>query len=147
MSNFEVTYSIVKALVLPAVRRRSKNSNGLQIKIMNKMKRFIDIKDVFSRLEPDCLISNTGRGFECVESVVRIANYKVKEIKLNNCWRQNSPSFWSLFASSTKPRSYCADCKKWNIFSVLYTYVRYISMKVLWHHQNGIKSIMRSYIF
>ena len=85
MSNFEVTYSIVKALVLPAVRRRSKNSNGLQIKIMNKMRRFIDTKDVFSRLKPDCLISNTGRGFECVESVVRIANYKVKEIKLNNC--------------------------------------------------------------
>ena len=56
----------------------------MQIKIMNKMRRFIDIKDVFSRLEPDCLISNTGRGFECVESVVGIANYKVKEKKLNN---------------------------------------------------------------
>ena len=51
---------------------------------MNKMRQFIDIKDVFSRLEPDCLISNTGRSFECVESVVGTANYKVKEIKLNN---------------------------------------------------------------
>ena len=48
------------------------------------MRRFIDIKDVFSRLEPDCLISNTGKGFECVESVVGTANCKVKEIKLKN---------------------------------------------------------------
>ena len=36
MSNFELTYTIGKALVLPEVRRIYKNSNGMQIKIINE---------------------------------------------------------------------------------------------------------------
>ena len=56
MSDFECTYSIGKALVLPAVTRRYENSNGLQIKIINNMRRFLGIKKVLGRPEPDNFI-------------------------------------------------------------------------------------------
>ena len=81
MSDFECTYSIGKTLVLPEVTRRYENSNGLQIKIINNMRRLLGIKKVLGRPEPDNFIVNTGRCFKCAESTVGTAHYKKKKMK------------------------------------------------------------------
>ena len=75
MSDFECTYSIGKTLVLPEVTRRYENSNGLQIKIINNMRRLLGIKKVLGRPEPDNFIVNTGSCFKCAESTVGTAHY------------------------------------------------------------------------
>ena len=38
ISNFQYTYQLGKALVLPAVQKRYENSNGLSTKLLDKMK-------------------------------------------------------------------------------------------------------------
>ena len=48
-SNFEFTYELGKSLVLPNIERRYRNSNGLQIKIINKRKRILGIELVNNR--------------------------------------------------------------------------------------------------
>lgn len=75
MSNIEFTYSIEKALLLLAVRRRYENPNGLQMKIINKTRRFLSIEEVLGRDEPDNFITDFGRFFKCVESIFRTAHY------------------------------------------------------------------------
>ena len=75
ISNIEFTYSIEKVLLLPTVRRRYENSNGFQMKIINKTRRFLSIEEVLGRAEPDNFIANTARFFKCVEPIFRTAHY------------------------------------------------------------------------
>ena len=73
-SSFEFTYSIGKALGFSADRRRCENSNGLQIKIVNKMRRFLGIQEVLGHPKPDKFIAITRRCFKCVESIAGTAH-------------------------------------------------------------------------
>ena len=114
MSNFEFTYSIGKALVLPAVRRRYERSNGLHIKIINKMRRFLGIKEVLVRPEPENFIANTGRCFKCVESIVGTAHYKIKQKKMNSKLKTKCSKCLKFICKQhqAKVQFLCADCEK-----------------------------------
>ena len=129
MSDFECTYSIGKTLVLPEVTRRYENSNGLQIKIINNMRRLLGIKKVLGRPEPDNFIVNTGRCFKCAESTVGTAHYKKK--KMNNKLRTKWSKCLKFICKQhqAEVQFVCTDCEKWNIFSTSYTYVRFVRKK------------------
>ena len=129
MSDFECTYSIGKTLVLPEVTRRYENSNGLQIKIINNMRRLLGIKKVLGRPEPDNFIVNTGRCFKCAESTVGTAHYKKKKMK--NMLRTKWSKCLKFICKQhqVEVQFVCTDCEKWNIFSTLYTYVRFVRKK------------------
>ena len=102
MSDFECTYSIGKALVLPAVTRRYENSNGLQIKIINNMRRFLGIKKVLGRPEPDNFIVH-WKMFQMCGVYCRNSTLQEKK-RWRTSWGRNDRSVWSLSASSTKSR-------------------------------------------
>ena len=101
MSNFELTYTIGKALVLPEVRRKYKNSNGMQIKIINETISWY--QGGTGRPELDNFLANTGN-FKCVESIVGTVYYNIKQKSWTTSWRRNDWSVWSLFGSSTTSR-------------------------------------------
>ena len=59
LSNVEFTYQLGKALVMPAIKRRyEQHSNGLQIKVLNKMRRVLGIKEVMAHPDNDIPAQN-----------------------------------------------------------------------------------------
>ena len=84
LSNVEFTYQLGKALVMPAIKRRyEQHSNGLQIKVLNKMRRVLGIKEVMARPDND-IPAQIGRCFKCVQELVGTDNYTYKRERLNN---------------------------------------------------------------
>lgn len=114
LSNFEFTYNIGKALVLPAIKRRYKDSNGLQIVVINKMRRVLGIKEVRSRPEVENICVNHGRCFKCVEAIVGTPAYKIEREKLNNKLKTKCSKCLKFIC---KPHQYqmqfiCEDCNE-----------------------------------
>ena len=68
LSNFEFTYAIGKGLVLPAIQRRYSNSNGLQIAVVNKMRRVLGIKEAMHHAAD--IPTKSGRCFKCIEAIM-----------------------------------------------------------------------------
>ena len=83
-TNFEFTYELGKSLVVPNIERRYCDSNGLQIKILNKMRRILGIEIVNYRTPTGNIKGKSGRCYKCVEAIVGNADYKKKREKLNN---------------------------------------------------------------
>ena len=84
VTDFEFTYELGKALVLPSIQRRFENPNDLQIKILNKMRRVLNIQEVNHRPQIENQRTKSGRCFKCVNEIVGTAYCKSKSEKLNN---------------------------------------------------------------
>lgn len=65
-------------------------------------------------------------------------NYKIKQKKLNNKLKTKCSKLLKFIYKKHKNevQFVWADCEKWNIFSTLYIYVRFI-IKILWRNLNG----------
>ena len=61
VTNSEFTYELEKALVLPSLQWQFKNPNGLQIKILNKMRRVLNIQEVNHRPQTENQRTKSGR--------------------------------------------------------------------------------------
>ena len=85
VTNFEFTYELGKTLVLPSIQRQFGNPNGLQIKILNKTRRVLNIQEVNHRPQIENQRTKCGRCFKCVDEIVGIADYENKREKLNIC--------------------------------------------------------------
>ena len=53
LANFEMTYNLGKELVLPAIRRRYSQSNGLKITVIYKISCFLGINALSARPQPE----------------------------------------------------------------------------------------------
>ena len=85
MSNFEMTYQLGKALVMPNVQRRYENPNGLRIAQVNKMRQVLGLEQVNYRPPAEDLEdANIGRCQRCVEELVGLPTYTQKRNKLHN---------------------------------------------------------------
>ena len=60
LTNFELTYQLGKSLVLPNIHRRYDNPNGLQISIINRIRRVLNIKEVNHLPQIENAIINCG---------------------------------------------------------------------------------------
>ena len=84
VTNFGFTYELGKALVLPCVQRRFENPNGLQIRILNKMRRGLNIQEVNHRAQIENQRTKSERCFKFVDEIFGTADYKNKCENLNN---------------------------------------------------------------
>ena len=87
MSNFEFTYQLGKALVLPSIARRYNNPDGLRVSLLHKMRQILDIPE--TRKKPTLVHIETkgtdqGRCASCVSSLTGSPGYKVGRENLNN---------------------------------------------------------------
>ena len=94
--NFEFTYQLGKALVMPKIQHRLENSNGLQIQILQKMRRVLGLPEVNVRPITNPGIAASGRCQKCVEAIVGKKNYKQDREKLNNKLKTKC-HVWSCF--------------------------------------------------
>ena len=78
VTNFEFTYVLGKALVLPSIQRRFENQSGLQIKIHNKMRHVLNIQEVNHGPQIKNQRTKSGCCFKCVDEIVGTADYKNK---------------------------------------------------------------------
>ena len=69
---------------MPKIQHSLENSNGLQIQILQKMKRVFGLPEVNVRAVTNPGIAASGRCQKCVEAIVGKKNYKQDREKLNN---------------------------------------------------------------
>ena len=79
-----MTYNLGEELVLPTIRRRYSQSNGLKITVINKIRRVLEINEVLARPQLENFNPTSGRCFKCVEAIVGKKSYEVERDKLNN---------------------------------------------------------------
>ena len=112
VTNFEFTYELGKALVLSSIQKRFENPNGLQIKILNKMRGVLNIQEVNHHPQIENQRTKSGRCFKCVDEIVGTADYKNKREKLNNKLKSKChiccQSLCKVHQKSTK--YVCEDC-------------------------------------
>ena len=92
LSNFEMTYQLGKALVLPSVERRYQNSNDLRMNILQKIPGVLGIELVNRRPSAQELVGvedgnlpAKGRCHKCVKAIPKNSPmYKQERKKLNN---------------------------------------------------------------
>ena len=72
VNNFEFTYQLGKALVLPKIRKRLENSNGMQIAVLQKVRRVLGLPEVNCRpfLDLEAAVTPIGCCHMCAESIV-----------------------------------------------------------------------------
>ena len=127
-NNFEFTYQLGKALVLQKIRRRLENSNGLQIAVLQKVRRVLGLPEVNRRPlpDPETAPTSTGRCYKCVESIVGTKTYKTDPEKMNNKLKAKC-SVCSGFICKKhqyKLEFTCEDCfEKW-YFSFFCVYLK-----------------------
>ena len=85
MSNFEFTYALGKLLVLPQIERRYANPNGLQIDLMQCIRRVLGIPEVNRRVVTSTL-AKSGLCYASVEDLVGTNMYKDRREKLNTSY-------------------------------------------------------------
>ena len=79
-----MTYNLGKELVLPAIRRRYSQSNGLKITVINKVRRVLGINEVSTRHQLENFNPTSGKRFKYVEAIVGKKSYKAEREKLYN---------------------------------------------------------------
>ena len=84
LANFEMTYNFGKELVLPAIRRRYSQSNGLKVTVIKKIRCVFGINEVSACTQLESFNPTSGRCFKCVEAIVGKKSYKAESEKLNN---------------------------------------------------------------
>ena len=113
MSNYEFTYQLGKALVLPNVERRyHAPNNGLQSDTVRKMKQILGIVDVPQ--EPRRVVADEneavrGRSSKCVAAIVGQPDYTRKQARLNNDIRVRC-TFCRVILCKTHTIALCSTC-------------------------------------
>ena len=82
-SNFNFTNQLGKALVLPIVQRRYEIRNGIQIAVMQKIRRVLGIAESNRQPQPEAPLTLSSCYYKCVEMIVGKANYKLSWKKIN----------------------------------------------------------------
>ena len=100
LSNFGLTYAIGKGIVLPAIQRRYANSNGLQIAVVNKMRRVLGIKEAMHHAVD--IPTKSDRCFKCIEAIMGSPNYMRERSRLNNKLKAKCFQAINIFAKCTK---------------------------------------------
>ena len=110
VTNFEFRYKLGKALVLPSIQWWFENPNDLQIKILNKMRRVLNIQEV--NHHPQIENQRAKSFFKCVNEIVGTTDYKNKGEKLNDKLKSKghicSQFLCKVHQKSTK--YVCEDC-------------------------------------
>ena len=72
--------------MLPKIRQTLENSNGLQIAVLQKVKRVLGLPEVNSTPMPDLetAVTPIGCSLKSVESIVDTKTYKADREKINN---------------------------------------------------------------
>ena len=110
LSNFEFTYAIGKGLVLPAIQRRYANSNGLQIAVVNKMRRVLGIKEAMHHAVD--IPTKSGRCFKCIEAIMGSPNYIRERNRLNNKLKAKCFQCNKYICKVHQVEFICGDCKQ-----------------------------------
>ena len=84
LSNFEFIYQLGKALVLPIVQQRYEIRNGIQMAVMEKIRRVLGIAELNQLPQPEAPLTYSSHCYKCVEMIVGKANYKLSRKKMNN---------------------------------------------------------------
>ena len=105
--NFEFTYQLRKALVLPKIQQRLENSNGLQIAVLQKVRSVLGLPEVNRRPlpDPETVVTQIGRCYEYVGSIVGIKIYKTDREKMNNKLKTKCRVCSGFIVKSTKTSS------------------------------------------
>ena len=110
LTNFEITYSLRKELVLPAIKRRYSQSNGLKIIVINKIRPVLGIDKVSARLQHESFNSTFGSFFKCNEAIVDKKYYKAEREKLSNKLKTECSKCQKLICNQTELQLVCEDC-------------------------------------
>ena len=70
LSNFDFTYVLGKALVLPSIQNRYQNNNGIQLPILQKLRRVLGIKETNRRPQIETPATLFGRCHVYVQETV-----------------------------------------------------------------------------
>ena len=84
LSNFDFTYALGKALVLPSIQNRYQNNNGIQLPILQKIRRVLGIKETNRRPQIETPATLFGRCHICVQEIVGTSQCKKMQQKMNN---------------------------------------------------------------
>ena len=76
LSNFDFTYVLGKALVLPSIQNRYQNNNRIQLPILQKIRRVFGIKETNRRTQIETPATLFGRCHVCVQEIVCTSQYK-----------------------------------------------------------------------
>ena len=112
LSNFDFTYALGKALILLSIQNRYQNNNGIQLPILQKIRRVLGIKETNRRPQIETSATLFGRCHVCVQEIVRTSQYKKMQQKMNNkikskCARCSSFIFKKYI---TETEFICCDC-------------------------------------
>ena len=110
LSNFEFTYAIGKGLVLPAIQRRYAYSNGLQIAVVNKMRRVLGIKEAMHHAVD--IPTKSGRCFKCIKAIMGSPNYICERNRLNNKLKTKCFQCNKYICKIHQVEFICGDCKQ-----------------------------------
>ena len=84
LSNFDFTYALGKALVLPSIQNRYQNSNGIQLPILLKIWCVLGIKETNTRPLIQTSANLFGRSHVCVQQIVGSPQYRKMQQNMNN---------------------------------------------------------------
>ena len=110
LSNFEFTYAMRKGLVLPAIQRRYANSNGLQIAVVNKMRRVLGIKEAMHHAVD--IPTKSGKYFKCIEAIMGSPNFIRERNQLNNKLKTKCFQCNKYICKVHQVEFICGDCKQ-----------------------------------
>ena len=79
-TNFKFTYNLGKALILPSIKRRYCNSNGLQIRIINKIRRVLGVKEVSRKPDVENAQTKSGRSLNAWKEFLVPAHTRPSEM-------------------------------------------------------------------
>ena len=114
ISNFEFTYAFGKLLVLPQIERRYASLNGLQIDLMQRIRRVLGIP------EGNRVVTSTPAKtvwcYACVEDLVSTNRYKERRKKLNTRV-EKSCSICNVLICKQHTQLACVKCNnRWKYF-------------------------------
>ena len=84
LPSFDFTYVLGKALVLPRIQNRYQNNNGIQLPILQKIRRVLGIKETNRRPQIEIPATLFCRCHVCVQEIVGTSQYKKMQQKMSN---------------------------------------------------------------
>ena len=108
MSNFEFAYALGKLMVLPQTERRYANPIGIQIDLMQHIRRVLGIPEV-NVCVATSTAAKTGQCYECVEDLDGTNVYKDRREKLNTRVK-TSCSICNMLICKQHTQLVCAKC-------------------------------------
>ena len=84
LTNLEMTYNLRKEFVLPVMKKRYSQWNGLKITVINKIRCVLGFNEVSAHPQLENFNSASSKCFKCVEAIIGKKSYKAEREKLNN---------------------------------------------------------------